>query len=93
MAAINGLNRASDLSELYATRRAEADARIQKQQEAKARESDERQDEVSLSAEARQALGSGEQQELSPQQVKEALALQSVRLANESQASILELFG
>lgn len=93
MAAINGLSRAADPSELYATRRAEAESRIQRQQEAKARDTNERQDEVSLSAEARQALGSGEEEQLSPEQVKEALALQSVRLANESQASILELFG
>ena len=88
MAGISGLTRAADVSELYAPRP------VQRFEGGTARSgvtAGEGEDEVSLSEQAIEALGGGRQ--LSPEQVKEVLALQSVKLAGDAQKQLLDLLG
>lgn len=88
MAGISGLSRAADVSEVYAPRPVQRFEGGGARSGVTAGDGD---DEVSLSQQAIEALGGGRQ--LSPEQVKEVLAIESVRLAGNAQKQLLDLLG
>ncbi len=88
MAGISGLTRAADVSELYAPRPVQ---RFEGGAQRSGTTSGGQEDSVSLSEQAIEALGGGRQ--LSQEQVKEVLALQSVKLAGDAQKQLLDLLG